>query len=54
MENRELNKTVYRLLREIAEKEKRRAITSDDYATAFVSAILEGILREVELSYINL
>ena len=50
MENRELNKAVCRLFREIAEREKKKAISSDDYRTAFVATILEGILREAELS----
>ena len=50
MENRELNKVVCRLLREIAEREKKKAISADDYETAFVVAILEGILREAEPS----
>lgn len=50
MENRELNKVICSLFKKIAEREKKKAITSDDYATAFVAAIMEGILREVELS----
>ena len=50
MENRELNKAICRLFREIAEREKKNAISSDDYATAFVAAIIEGILRAAELS----
>lgn len=50
MENRELNKAVCSLFREIAEREKKKAIGSDDYGTAFVAAILEGILKEAELS----
>ena len=35
---------------EIAKKEKTKAIESSDYAKAFVAAIIEGILREAELS----
>ena len=50
MENRELSKVVYRLIREIAEREKKKAISSDDYGTAFVAAIFEGIFEEVEAS----
>lgn len=50
MENREFNKVICRLFREVAEREKKKAISSNDYATAFVAAIIEGILREVELS----
>jgi len=50
MENRELNKAICRLFKEIAEREKKKAINSNDYATAFVAAIVEGILGEAELS----
>ena len=50
MENRELIKAVCRFFREIAEREKKKAISSDDYGTAFVATILEGILKEVDLS----
>ena len=50
MENTEIIKAVYRLFREIAEREKKRAINSDDYATALIATILQGIFREAELS----
>ena len=50
MENAELNKVICRLFREIAEREKKKAIDSDDYGTAFVAAVVEGILKEVELA----
>jgi len=50
MENRELNKVICRLFKEISEKEKKKAISSDDYGTAFVAAIFEGIFREAESS----
>ena len=50
MDNRELNKAICRVFIQIAEREKKKAISSDDYATAFVSAIIEGMLREAELS----
>jgi hypothetical protein len=50
MENQELNKAIFGLFREIAEKEKKKALNSNDYATAFVAAIIEGLLREAELS----
>jgi len=51
MENRELSEAVCRLFREIAEREKKKAIRLDDYATAFVCAILEGILREALMHF---
>lgn len=51
MENRELSEAVCRLFREIVEREKKKAIRLDDYATAFVCAILEGILREALMHF---
>jgi len=50
MQNSELNIAIIVLFKEIAEKEKKKAIESSDYAKAFVAAIIEGILREAELS----
>lgn len=50
MENTEIIKAVYRLFREIAEREKKRAINSGDYALALIATILQGIFREAELS----
>ena len=49
-ENKEILKTLYRLFQEIAEREKKKAIMADDYDTAFISAILEGIFREATLT----
>jgi len=34
------------LFGEIAKKEKKKAIEADDYGTAFVAAILEGLFKE--------
>lgn len=50
MENRELSKVVCKLIREIAEREKKKSTSSDDYGTAFVAAIFEGIFKEAESS----
>lgn len=50
MENKELNKAICRLFREIAEKEKQKAINSGDYGTAFFATIFEGILKNAELA----
>jgi len=50
MENKELNKALCRLLREIAEREKKKAINSDDYGAALVATIFEGIFKEAELA----
>lgn len=48
MENKELNKIVCNLIKEIAKREKKIAIKTDDYGTAFVAAIVEGISKEAE------
>ena len=50
MGNKELNKALCRLLREIAERERKKAISSDDYGTALVATIFEGIFKEAELA----
>jgi hypothetical protein len=50
MENKELNKALCRLLIEIAEREKKKAINSDDYGTALVASIFEGIFKEAEVA----
>jgi hypothetical protein len=50
MENKELSKALCRLLGEIAEREKKKAINSDDYGTALVATIFEGIFKEAELT----
>jgi len=50
MENIQLNKAICRLLIEIAEREKRKAISSDDYGTALVATIFEGIFKEAEVA----
>lgn len=50
MENRELHRVICDLVREIAEREKKKAISADDYGTAFVAAIFEGIFKEAESS----
>ena len=38
------------LVREIAEREKKKAISTDDYGTAFIAAMVEGIFGEAESS----
>ena len=48
--NNEVGKALCRLFVEIAKREKGKAIKMDDYATAFIAAILEGIFKEAELS----
>lgn len=48
LENRELARVICGLVREIAEKEKKKAINTDDYGIAFIAASVEGISRDVE------
>jgi hypothetical protein len=50
MENKELYKAIARLFRELAEKEKKAAISSGDYATAFVAALVEGVAGDAEMT----
>jgi len=51
MENSELKIAILGLFKEIVQREKKKAIESDDYAKAFVTAIIEGILRQTELEF---
>jgi hypothetical protein len=53
LENTELNKALCRLLIKIAEREKKKAISLDDYGTALVATIFEGIFKEAEVDIIN-
>jgi hypothetical protein len=48
MENKQFNKAICRLLVQIAEREKKKAIISDDYGIALVAAIFEGAFKEAE------
>jgi hypothetical protein len=48
MDNKELKKTISRLFRDVAAKEKKKAVNSGDYATAFVAAIVEGVAGDAE------
>jgi len=45
LEVRELNEAIRELFKEIAQREKKKALESNDYATAFVATIIEGMLR---------
>jgi len=49
-ENKELEKAIIGVFVEIAQREREKAIKSNDYATAFVVAIIEGMLKEAEVS----
>jgi hypothetical protein len=50
MENFEFCKALCRCFADIAEKEKNEAIKSDDYGTALVAAIVEGIFKQAVLN----
>lgn len=44
----EIGRSVYRFLAKVAEREKAKAIRGDDYGTALVATILEGLFKEAE------
>jgi len=50
-ESNEISKAICRVLAEIAESEKKKAIQNDDYGNALVATIFEGIFKEAELSF---
>jgi DNA polymerase III gamma/tau subunit len=50
MENLKLQKVICGYISEVAEREKKKAINTDDYGTALVAAIVEGIFRDAESS----
>jgi hypothetical protein len=47
----EVTKALCRVLLEIAKREKTKAIHSDDYGSALVASIFEGIFKEAEHYY---
>jgi len=49
-EGKEVAKNLYLLFEEIAKREKKKAIEADDYGTAFVATILEGLFKEALLT----
>jgi hypothetical protein len=49
--NYEINKALCMLFVEISVREKKKAIEIDDYGSALVAAMLEGIFREASLSF---
>ena len=44
-ENNDILRNLVKLLEEIANREKRKAVAVDDYGSALVLAILEGVLK---------
>ncbi len=47
----EIEKALCRVLAEIAEKEKKKAIQVSNYGSALIAGIMEGVFREAEKSY---
>ncbi len=47
----EISKALCRVLAEIAEREKKKAIQNDEYGNALVATIFEGLFREAERSF---
>ena len=50
-EGSQISKALCRVLAEIAEREKKKAIQEYDYGDALVASIFEGIFREAEHSF---
>jgi hypothetical protein len=46
--NKEIAQALCRALTEIAARERKRAISSNDYGTALVATIFESIFKEAE------
>ena len=46
----EVTKALCRLLAEIAEREKKKAIQKDDYGGALIASFVEGLFKEAEKS----
>lgn len=46
----EVAKALLRLLAEIANKERRKAVESEEYFKAFIASVLEGYFKEAEKS----
>jgi len=49
-EGSEITKALCRVVAEIADKEKREAIKTDDYGTALIAGFVEGLFKEAENS----
>lgn len=50
-EGNEIGKALCRVLAEIAEREKRKAIQNDDYSDALIATFFEGVFKEAEHSF---
>lgn len=47
----EIEKALCRVLAEIAEREKKKAIQVGDYGDALIAGFMEGLFREAETSF---
>jgi len=47
-EDDEIGKAICRVLADIAEREKKKAIQNDDYGGALVATIFEGFFKDAE------
>jgi len=47
----EIEKALCRVLAEIAEREKKKAIQNDNYGNALIAGFVEGLFREEEKSF---
>lgn len=50
-EGNEIGKAICRVLVEIAERERKKAIRNGDYKGALAVTIFEGFFKEAELSF---
>lgn len=50
-EGDEIGKALCRVIAEIAERKKKKAIQNDDYGSALVATIFEGFFKEAERSF---
>ncbi|MFA5364946.1 MAG: hypothetical protein WC325_07190 [Candidatus Bathyarchaeia archaeon] len=46
MASKEFWRAVFGLTADIAEREKKKAVDSDDYVTAVVAAVFEGVFKD--------
>jgi hypothetical protein len=47
-EGKEIEKALCRLIAEIADREKKKAIQNDDYGTALTASFVEGLFKEAD------
>ena len=50
-ESDEIGRAICKVLWEIAQREKRKAVENDAYGDALVATIFEGLFKQAELSF---